>query len=100
MGTGNPAVEDSGRRFAVRIDGHVARLLYRLDGDRLVLEHTIVPEALSGRGLAGTLVQAALDRARRDGLTVVPECEFANAWLRRHSDAAAGLELDWPAEEP
>jgi predicted GNAT family acetyltransferase len=93
-------VEDSGRRFAVRVDGQIARLWYRLDGARLVLEHTIVPDALSGRGLAGVLVQAALDRARRDGLTVVPECEFANAWLRRHPGAADGVELGWPVEKP
>ncbi|HET8586900.1 MAG TPA: GNAT family N-acetyltransferase [Candidatus Limnocylindria bacterium] len=92
-------VEDSGRRFAVRVEGKVARLWYRLDGDRLVLEHTIVPEALSGRGLAGRLVQSALDRARRDGLSIVPECEFASAWLRRHPEAASGVRLEWPGDD-
>jgi predicted GNAT family acetyltransferase len=92
-------VDDSGRAFAIRSDGAVARLTYRLDGDRLVLRHTVVPEALGGRGIGAQLVQAALDRARDDGLTVVPECPFANSWLRRHPEAAAGVAVDWPATD-
>lgn len=96
---GRTPVEDSGRRFVIRQEGAIARLTYRRDADRLVLEHTVVPEALSGRGIGGQLVQAALGRARRDRLTIVPECEFARAWLRRHPDAVAGIMLDWPADE-
>lgn len=89
-------IVDTGRRFQLEADGATARLLYRLEPHRLVLEHTIVPDALSGRGIGGQLVQAALDRARRDRLSVVPECEFASAWLRRHPEAASGLRLEWP----
>lgn len=92
-------VQDSGRTFRLRQDGHVARLTYRLDGDRLVLEHTVVPDALGGKGIGGQLVRAALDRARTDRLTVVPECEFARAWLRRHLEAASGIPLEWPNED-
>ncbi len=92
-------IEDSGRTFRLREGDQVARLRYRLDGDRLVLVHTVVPDALAGRGIGGQLVEAALDRARRDELTVVPECEFASAWLRRHPDAAAGIPLEWPEDD-
>ena len=43
-------------RFEAVVDGHVAHLLYRKHGDRLVLVHTEVPDALTrrrDRGAAG-----------------------------------------------
>ena len=81
--------------FVLEVDGQVAELVYRVDGAYLVLIHTEVPEALEGRGLGGTLVRAALDRAVRDGLTVVPLCPFARGWLGRHPDDAARAPIDW-----
>ncbi len=60
-------------RFEVVDDGHVAELVYHLHGTRLTLIHTEVPEALGGRGLGGLLVRAALERARREHLTIVPK---------------------------
>ena len=68
-------------------DGHVAELIYRVVGDRLVIVHTGVPDELGGHGLGGRLVQAALDKARREGKTVVVECPFARSWLEKHPDA-------------
>lgn len=41
-------------RFEAAVGGHCAELLYDLDGDRLVLVHTGVPEEIGGRGSAGT----------------------------------------------
>jgi predicted GNAT family acetyltransferase len=87
-------------RFVARVDGHEAELVYRLAGDRLTLVHTEVPEALGGRGLGGHLVRAALDRARREGLTVVPWCPFARRWLREHEDEATGVTIDWRTPPP
>ena len=81
--------------FVLEVDGQVAELVYRVEGAYLVLIHTEVPEALEGRGLGGTLVRAALDRAVRDGLTVVPHCPFARGWLGRHPDDAARAPIDW-----
>ena len=77
------------------VDGPVAELFYRVEGDYLVLIHTEVPEALEGRGIGRTLVREALDRAARDGLTVVPLCPFARGWLQRHPDDAARAQIDW-----
>src|SRR5215472_8618231 len=72
-----------------------ARLEYRRRADRLVLVHTEVPETLEGHGIGGKLVQAAVDRAIRDGLTVVPLCPFARAWLERHPETASIVTIDW-----
>jgi predicted GNAT family acetyltransferase len=82
-------------RFTVTVDGVLAQLIYRLDGDRLVLEHTEVPDELGGRGLGGLLVRAAVDRAESDGLTIAPWCPFARRWLERHPDVTSTAAVDW-----
>jgi len=89
--TDNPAES----RFELRADGRLAELDYRRNGKRLVLIHTEVPEELEGRGLGGALVAAAVDRAKREGLTVVPLCPFASGWLERHVAEAAEVAVDW-----
>jgi uncharacterized protein len=82
-------------RFELRVDGQLAELDYRHHGRRLALIHTEVPVELEGHGLAGSLVKAAIDRAAREGLTVVPLCPFAREWLERHPDIAAKATIDW-----
>jgi uncharacterized protein len=87
-------------RFVVRGSGGAAELVYRLDGDRLVLVHTEVPDAWEGRGVGGALVRAALRRAGANGLTVVPWCPFARHWLRAHPDEVTGITVDWDTPPP
>lgn len=82
-------------RFELTAGGHVAELIYRQRADRLVLVHTGVPEALGGHGIGGQLVTAAVRRAAAEGLTVVPLCSYARAWLRSHPDVAATVTIDW-----
>jgi predicted GNAT family acetyltransferase len=82
-------------RFELAADGALSVLIYRRRADRLVLVHTDVPESLGGRGVAGMLVQAAVDRAAGEGLTVVPLCPFARKWLERHPQVASEVTVDW-----
>jgi predicted GNAT family acetyltransferase len=82
-------------RFELRTDGWLAELIYRIRGDRLVLVHTEVPVELEGRGIGGRLVTAAVDRAAREKLTLVPLCPFARGWLERHPEAASKAVIDW-----
>ena len=92
-----PEVTDdrSQSRFEFQADGHLAELRYHRNGKRLVLIHTGVPEELGGHGIGGKLVTAAIDRAAREGLTIVPMCPFARDWLERHPDEAAKATIDW-----
>src|SRR5690606_22126534 len=78
--------DQSGHRFVAVQDGHEARLDYTLDGDVLAMTHTIVPEAIGGRGIAGHLVRSALEHARAAGLRVRPACSYAEAWMKRHPE--------------
>ena len=70
-----------------RFEAGSARLEYSRTGDELTLLHTIVPDELGGQGLGGKLVQAAVDYADAEGLTVVPVCPFAKKWLEKHPAA-------------
>jgi uncharacterized protein len=82
-------------RLELREDGRLAELDYHLRADRLVLVHTEVPIELEGRGIGGKLVSAAIDRAAREDLTVVPLCAFAHGWLERHPEVASRAAIDW-----
>jgi predicted GNAT family acetyltransferase len=82
-------------RFELTEDGHLAELVYHVHGDRLTLIHTEVPDELGGRGLGGELVRAALERARRDHLTIVPKCPYARSWLEKHRDQIGDVTIDW-----
>ena len=78
--------------------GAIALCCYRRSGDVLVLHHTEVPPALQGQGLAGELVQGALDWARAEGLRVRPTCSYVAAYMRRHAGTQDLLEQ--PGDRP
>lgn len=74
-------------QFETTVDGITAYSAYDLeDPDRIVFTHTVVPEQLSGRGLANQIVKHGLDHARSRGLTVVPQCSFVAAYVKRHPE--------------
>jgi predicted GNAT family acetyltransferase len=80
--------DPAARRFSARLDGHEAELDYALRGGRMVIEHTGVPEAIGGRGVAAALVKAALEHARAQGWRVVPACSYSAAYVQRHPEYA------------
>jgi predicted GNAT family acetyltransferase len=48
---------------------------------------TQVPSELEGRGIAGALVRAALERvAEREDDRVRPSCSYVATWIRRHPE--------------
>ena len=79
------------RQFELHADGGVSVLTYRITGDRIRLIHTEVPRALRGRGYADLLAHAALERAAREHLRVVPLCPFVKGYLDRHPEYAPQL---------
>ena len=73
-------------RFEKIVDHHAAVATYTLAGDVITFEHTVVPEALRGRGIARELVEFALASVRGRGLRVVPQCEVFDAYMRKHPE--------------
>jgi predicted GNAT family acetyltransferase len=87
--------EKQNHRFVYETDEGTAELVYGERPGRLVLIHTGVPEAMGGRGIGGQLVTAAVERARAEGLTLVPHCPYARRWLETHREAADGVTIDF-----
>ena len=77
---------ESRHRFEIRMDGHLAKLNYRVNDGEIDLIHTEVAEELGGRGLGNKLVEAALAYARDNKLKVVPSCSFVSNYLARHPE--------------
>jgi len=70
-----------------RADGG-AVLEYSIQGDRFVFDHTEVPPALRGQGIAAQLAHFAFNHARQHNWRVVPACSFIDAFLRRNPQFA------------
>ncbi len=91
----NPIEHDTaGRRFTTRVDGHQAVLDYTLASDVMTITHTGVPKPISGRGVAGDLMHAALTAARAAKWSVNPACSYAAAYMRRHPDNGGNRHID------
>jgi len=92
----NPAIsvqhDAAGQRFTSQAGGQTSEACYHQAGTTLVMTHTGVPAALAGRGIAAALVQAALDHARAQGLTVRPQCSYVRAYMQRHPESLDLLE--------
>ena len=78
-------------RFQAIVEGRPCVADYRLADGVMTITHTEVAPPLEGRGIAGALVQAALDHARAAGWKVRPLCSFARAYMRRHPETASLL---------
>lgn len=83
--------DETAHRFHTVVDGQSCVLTYSLGGaggQVMSINHTGVPEAVGGRGIASALVQAAFALARQRGWKVLPACSYAAAWAQRHADVA------------
>jgi uncharacterized protein len=72
--------------FEATVGGMKALLTYQRFPDRIVYNHTEVPSALEGQGLAAKLAQTALDFARASHLRVVPQCSYIASYIQKHPE--------------
>ncbi len=80
------SIEHEPNRFVLHAEGSTAHLDYELAGQVMTITHTIVPEALGGRGIAAKLTKAAFDYARAAKLKIIPACSYVAAWAKKHVD--------------
>jgi predicted GNAT family acetyltransferase len=73
-------------RFEMDAGGETAVAYYALSPGTIRFDHTEVPAALRGRGIASRLVHGALEASRAAHLKVVPRCSFVSAYLARHPE--------------
>jgi len=86
MTDGGVRHDEARRRFELEEQGETGFLTYELRDGAIVFTHTIVPQALEGRGIGSRIVKAGLDHARAEGLKVVPLCSFVRSYIGRHAD--------------
>jgi len=77
---------ESAGRFEAHLPEGVCRADYRRVGNTLHMVHTEVPREVRGRGVAGRVVEAALDYAQSQGLKVMPLCSYVRAYFQRHPE--------------
>jgi uncharacterized protein len=70
-------------RFELKIGNEVAAAYYSRSRSQglITFTRTVVPPALSGRGIGSELACNALDLARLEGLKVVAKCPFIAAFI-------------------
>jgi predicted GNAT family acetyltransferase len=77
--------EPEAQRFVVEAAGGTGVIRYReLAGRVLDFNHTFVPPALRGGGIASRLTEHALDYARAHGYRVIASCPFVATFIERH----------------
>lgn len=74
------------QEFRTLQQGHAAVLEYQVEGSTMTITHTLVPNAIGGQGIAAALNKAALEHARSAGMSVVAQCSYTQAYLRRHPE--------------
>lgn len=75
-------------RFEVTIDGHTGIATYSGKKGVWAMDHTYVPDALRGRGVAAVLVEAALAAAREAGVKIEPQCSYVARYMERHPETS------------
>lgn len=82
-------------RFVVPLSTGEAELVYAMAGDDVIdLLHTEVPLPDRNRGIADTMVRAALAYAREHRLRVIPTCPYVRGWFKRHPEHRVALGVD------
>jgi predicted GNAT family acetyltransferase len=71
-------------RYEIRVDGELAGFAqYHLHRGVAAFVHTEIGAEFGGRGLATTLIRAALDDARAHGYVVEPFCPFVRGFIEK-----------------
>lgn len=67
---------------------HFGRMTWHRAGAARLVDHTIVPPEIGGRGIAAQLVEAIVADAREQGFKIIPQCSYVAAAFRRHPEWA------------
>lgn len=76
--------------FELRDDGfykddengnNIARIQWEMDGDVMVMTHTVVDSSLQGQGVAGQLLDKAVEYAQENDYKMRPVCSYVQKKL-------------------
>lgn len=78
-------------RYVARIEGVDAEgeIAFTHRGPGIIsADHTSVPDAMAGKGVAKALLDYMLEDARSSGFRIIPICPFVRAQYARHPEWA------------
>ncbi|MEM1149683.1 MAG: GNAT family N-acetyltransferase [Pseudomonadota bacterium] len=82
-------LEDDVDRLTASVEGETLFIRYGWAREGVMrVDHVEVPRVLGGRGLGTALIGALVEKARREGFTLLPVCGFARHQLQRHAQWA------------
>jgi predicted GNAT family acetyltransferase len=73
-------------QFELWTDRLVAKITYRLHGNKISLLHTEVEEAFQGKGAGTAIIEKTLHSIEEHGQQLVPYCPFVVAFIKRHPE--------------
>lgn len=93
--TENVARRSAPNRFEISVDGRVAGFAEFVDRDGVrIFPHTEIDPEFGGQGLGGTVVRAALEATRAEGLSIVAQCSFVRHYVETHPEWSDLLAAD------
>ena len=60
---------------------------YEIENGVYNIDHTFVDESLRGQGVAGKLVEMAVEEIEKRGGKVEATCSYAKKWLEKHNNS-------------
>lgn len=96
------AVTKENDRYVARLPGIAAEgeITFTRRGPGVIsADHTGVPEAMAGRGVARALLEFMLEDARQNGFRIIPLCRYVRGQYARHPEWAE-LFTTAPGEAP
>jgi predicted GNAT family acetyltransferase len=74
------------QQFELHLDGSMAFIDYEMKDNKIKLNSTEVPKSMQGKGIGSKLASQTFQLIKGMNLKIIPECEFIQAWLKRHPE--------------
>jgi predicted GNAT family acetyltransferase len=74
--------------YEYHIDGAVAYITYDDQNGNMHLTHTVVPDELSGKGLAKKLLEDVLQQIKKDNKKAVAKCSYIVRYIEKNPEAS------------
>ena len=82
-------------KFEIELEGEKAYLSYRFYKNDIAFMHTLVPDSLEGRGIAGALAREAFRFAEMLKKPVMVYCPFVAGFIKKHTEYKKQLDPEY-----
>jgi len=79
-------IKENSRIYSLDDNGKVVAEItfYESENGIFIIEHTFADESLRGQGIAGKLVEMAVEEIKKRGGKVEATCSYAKKWLENN----------------